>query len=72
MSRRRALLQVRSHQARLEAAAPEREVETPPAAKDLAAEYEELFGKKPGNMKPETMAERIAAKKDDAKDDDAE
>lgn len=27
---------------------------------ELAAQYEELFGKKPGNMKPETIAARIA------------
>lgn len=80
MTRRRALLAVRSHQLRQEQAAAlkAREAETPPATPDepevdaLAAEFEELFGRKPGNMKPETMAARIAAEKDDADNDDAE
>ena len=76
MIRRRAILMVRSHQARLERAAmKEQEAQpAPPAEPDrdaLAAEYEERFGRKPGNMKLETIAARLA-EDEAAEDDDAE
>lgn len=71
MSRRRAILAVRSHQARLEAAQEHQEAEelapeTEELDRDaLAAEYEDVFGKPPrSNMKTETIAARIAENDD--------
>lgn len=80
MIRRRAILMVRSHQARLERAAMnEQEAQPAPPAETedldrdaLAAEYEERFGRKPGNMKTETIAARLAEDDEAEEDDDAE